>query len=47
MKTLGYVNRYGYGVQRAKELLKNNGNPVPVFEFSSVYVKVTVGKTGA
>lgn len=44
MKTLGYVNRYGYGVRRAKELLENNGNPAPAFEFSSVWVKVTVRK---
>ncbi|GEM_PF-4372749 len=44
MKTLGYVNRYGYGVQRAKELLINNGNPPPVFDFSSVWVKVTISK---
>ncbi len=44
LKTLGVVNRFGYGVQRAKELLAHNGNPEPVFEFSSVFVKVTVRK---
>lgn len=44
MKILGFVNRYGYGVRRAKELLFQNGNPEPVFEFSSGYVKVTIGK---
>ena len=44
MKTLGVVNRYGYGVRQAKELLGRNGNPEPVFEFSSVWVRVTVGK---
>ena len=27
MKGLGYVNRYGYGIQLAKEALKKNGNP--------------------
>lgn len=43
-KTLGFINRFGYGVQRAKALLANNGNPEPDFEFSSVWVKVTVRK---
>ncbi|CAG1022721.1 hypothetical protein MTYM_01942 [Methylococcales bacterium] len=33
MKTLGYVNRYGYGVQRAQSLLAQNGNPPARFEF--------------
>lgn len=27
LKGLGYVNRYGYGIQRAQRLLKDNGNP--------------------
>ncbi len=31
LKTLGYVNRYGYGVQRAEHLLRENGNPSPEF----------------
>jgi ATP-dependent DNA helicase RecG len=33
MKTLGYVNRFGYGVQRAQSLLAQNGNPPARFEF--------------
>ena len=33
MKSLGFVNRFGYGVQRAQKLLKENGNPPAVFEF--------------
>ena len=33
MKSLGYVNRFGYGVQRAQALLKENGNPSAEFEF--------------
>ncbi|MDE3015615.1 MAG: putative DNA binding domain-containing protein [Pseudomonadota bacterium] len=32
MKTLGYVNRFGYGIQRAKKALNDNGNPEPVLE---------------
>lgn len=34
LKTLGYVNRYGYGVKRAKSLLKENGNPDPEFKIT-------------
>lgn len=33
MKELGFVNRYGYGVQRAQDLLRQNGNPKAEFEF--------------
>ena len=33
MKSLGFVNRFGYGVQRAQALLAENGNPPAVFEF--------------
>lgn len=42
MKTLGFVNRFGYGVQRAQSLLKINGNPPAQFEFEehSVLVKI-------
>jgi ATP-dependent DNA helicase RecG len=42
VKTLGFINRFGYGVLRAQTLLSNNGNPPPDFSFSSVGVKVTV-----
>lgn len=42
MKSLGFVNRFGYGVQRAQSLLAQNGNPPAEFEFDehSVLVKV-------
>jgi len=42
MKSLGFVNRFGYGVQRAQMLLEQNGNPPAQFEFDehSVLVKV-------
>jgi ATP-dependent DNA helicase RecG len=42
MKSLGFVNRFGYGVQRAQSLLEQNGNPPAQFEFDehSVLVKI-------
>ena len=42
LKSLGFVNRFGYGVQRAQALLADNGNPPAEFEFDahSVLVKI-------
>jgi ATP-dependent DNA helicase RecG len=42
MKSLGFVNRFGYGVQRAQALLAQNGNPPAEFCFDehSVLVKI-------
>ncbi len=42
MKSLGYVNRFGYGVQRAQALLAQNGNPPAKIEFDehSFLVKI-------
>jgi ATP-dependent DNA helicase RecG len=42
MKSLGFVNRFGYGVQRAQTLLAQNGNRPAEFEFDehSVLVKI-------
>lgn len=40
--TLGYVQRYGFGVPLATRLLKDNGNPAPEFHFEPTYVAVTV-----
>ncbi len=42
LKSLGYVNRFGYGVQRSQALLNENGNPPATFEFDeqSVFVKI-------
>jgi len=34
MKSLGFVNRFGYGIQRAQALLEQNGNPPATFDFS-------------
>ncbi|MGC8549697.1 MAG: ATP-binding protein [Acidobacteriaceae bacterium] len=42
MKTLGFVNRFGRGVIRAKEALARNGNREPEFSFDPNYVGVTV-----
>jgi ATP-dependent DNA helicase RecG len=42
MKSLGLVERFGFGVQRAQALLQENGNPPAEFEFDahSVLAKV-------
>jgi ATP-dependent DNA helicase RecG len=42
MKSLGFVNRFGYGVQRAQALLKQNGNPPAEFTFDAHTVLVRV-----
>lgn len=46
MKTLGYVNRFGYGIQRAQKLLHENGNPPAQFIFEPNYVSVTLQRSG-
>ncbi|MDP2752725.1 MAG: ATP-binding protein [Rhodocyclaceae bacterium] len=42
MKSFGFVNRFGYGIQRAQTLLAQNGNPPADFELDqhSVLVKI-------
>jgi len=42
MKALGYVNRYGRGVIRAREALEKNGSPDAEFEFDSGFVLATI-----
>jgi len=42
MKSLGFVNRFGYGVQRAQALLAQNGNPPAEFEFDEHAVLVKI-----
>jgi ATP-dependent DNA helicase RecG len=42
MKSLGFVNRFGYGVQRAQALLQKNGNPPAEYEFDDRTVMVKV-----
>lgn len=42
MKSMDYVNRYGYGIQRAQDLLATNGNPPPEFEIDDKVFLVTI-----
>jgi ATP-dependent DNA helicase RecG len=43
LKTLGFVERFGFGVQRAQDRLKKNGNPEAEFEIADPnYVRVIV-----
>lgn len=42
MHGLGYVDRWGTGVARARAALKGNGNPPPEYTFEASYVQVTV-----
>jgi len=43
LKILGYVNRFNYGVKRAKEELIKNGNGKPEFDLSlTTKFKVTI-----
>jgi ATP-dependent DNA helicase RecG len=44
MKSMGYVNKYGYGIQRAMSLLKENGNPEPKFDIDDRIFCVTIGR---
>jgi ATP-dependent DNA helicase RecG len=42
LKALGYVNRYGRGVERAQTALKRNGSPPAEFKFDAGYVLATI-----
>ncbi len=42
MKGLGYAERFGTGVQRARSAMEKNGNPAPEFVFENSYVGVTL-----
>jgi ATP-dependent DNA helicase RecG len=44
MKSLGFVNRFGYGIQRAISLLEQNGNPSPEFKIDDKVFLVTIRK---
>jgi ATP-dependent DNA helicase RecG len=44
MKNLGYVNRFGFGIQRAQSLLADNGNPPLVFDVDGDVFTVTMRK---
>lgn len=42
LKTMGYINRFGFGIQRAQNLLIENGNPPAEFSFEDRVVAVTI-----
>jgi ATP-dependent DNA helicase RecG len=42
MKALGYVERFGTGIARARSSLRANGNPAPDFVFEPTHVRVTI-----
>lgn len=44
LKVLGFVQRFGMGIQLARRRCDENGNPEPVFQFSSSAVLATVRK---
>ncbi len=44
MKNLGYVQRFGIGIQLARQQLQKNGNPPPEFFIDDSYVIATVRK---
>jgi ATP-dependent DNA helicase RecG len=43
-KTLGFVNRFGRGINLTQELLMRNGSPAAVFDFLTTYFFVVVKK---
>jgi len=43
MKVLGFVNRFGRGIERSRAVLRENGSPPPQFEFGDTYFTVTLG----
>ncbi|MCP4156188.1 MAG: transcriptional regulator [bacterium] len=44
MKVLGYVQRFGVGIQIARQELEKNGNPPPEFKVEPTHLFVTVRK---
>lgn len=42
MKVLGFVNRFGRGVERTQTALKDNASPSAEFEFGDTFFGVTV-----
>jgi ATP-dependent DNA helicase RecG len=42
LKTLGAINRFGRGVERARAVLAKNGNQAPEFVFGDLYFGVTI-----
>jgi len=44
MHVLGYVNRFGRGIARAKRFLEENGSPEPRFEFETNHFLVSISQ---
>lgn len=44
MHNLGYVNRFGRGVAKAKSALEKNGNTEPTFQFEPNHFLATIPK---
>jgi len=44
MKSLGFVQRFGVGLQVARKTLEDNGNPSPEYNIEENQVLVTVRK---
>jgi ATP-dependent DNA helicase RecG len=42
LKTLGFVQRFGFGIADARQALKTNGNPPPEFDVEPTTVRVTL-----
>ncbi len=47
MKILGFVQRFGWGINAAREACAKNGNPPPMFEFSPSAVLATIKKVAS
>jgi ATP-dependent DNA helicase RecG len=47
MKTLGYANRFGYGIQRANAAMSANGSPPIEFEIDAHVVLATLKRRPA
>jgi len=44
MRNLGFVQRFGVGIQIARKALQENGNPEPAFDIQDNHILVTVRK---
>ncbi|MYA21564.1 MAG: transcriptional regulator, partial [Gemmatimonadetes bacterium] len=42
MKTLGFMQRFGIGIQTARNALAANGNPPPEFDIQDTFFCVTI-----
>jgi ATP-dependent DNA helicase RecG len=45
MKNLGYVQKFGMGIQLARKALAKNGNPLPEFKLEDTAVLVIVRRS--